>query len=189
MMKSYWDNLDIKQRRIAALGAAFVVVALLLEFAVFPLWDASARVQKSIAANTKILEEVKKLDADFAVQNAQIARIRQTLAMRRPDFTLFSYLERKAQAADVKGNIKQMNSVPGVKSASFEESLVDMKLEKITIKQLTDFLYQVESPYEMIRIKRITISKMKESPEYISAQLLIASYVPAGARPGGLQTP
>ncbi|HLZ18357.1 MAG TPA: hypothetical protein VKO67_02020, partial [Smithellaceae bacterium] len=81
--------------------------------------------------------------------------------------------------------IKQMNSIPGVKSASFEESLVDMKLEKITIRQLSDFLYQVESPSEMIRIKRITISKMKESPEYISAQMLIASYSPSGPRPGG----
>mgnify|MGYP001345746391 CR=1 FL=1 len=46
MIKSYWNNLDIKQRRIAAAGAAFVVLALLLEFAVFPLWDQSAKMKK-----------------------------------------------------------------------------------------------------------------------------------------------
>lgn len=185
MIKSYWNNLDLKQRRIAAAGAAFVVLALLLELAVFPLWDKGVKMKKSIAANERILKEVKILDAEFATQNAQISRIKQTMAMRRPDFTLFSHLEKKAQAAGVKGNIKQMNSIPGMKSASFEESLVDMKLEKITIRQLSDFLYQVESPSEMIRMKRITISKMKESPEYISAQMLIASYSPSGPRPGG----
>ena len=185
MIKAYWNNLDLKQRRIAAFGAVFVVAALLLEFAVFPLVDANAKMKKSIAANRRILEEVKKLDAEFTAQNDQISKIRQTLASRRPDFTLLSHLEKKAQAANVKGNIKQMSSVPGLKSASFEESLVDMKLEKMTIKQLADFLYQVESPAEMIRIKRITISKMKENPDYISVQLLIASYTPAGVRPGG----
>jgi hypothetical protein len=46
-------------------------------------------------------------------------------------------------------------------------------------------LYQIESPAEMIRIKRINIDKMKESPDYISAQLLIASYTPASGHPGG----
>jgi len=50
---------------------------------------------------------------------------------------------------------------------------------------LTDFLYEVESPSEMIKIKRIAVNKMKESPEYISAQLLIASYTPVSPRPGG----
>lgn len=189
MMMSYWNGLDRKQRRLVAFGAAFVAVALLLEFAVFPFWDARAKMKKSIAANTRILAEMKKMDDEFTTQNEQIAKIRQTLAMRRPDFTLFSHLEKKAQLAYVKGNIKQMNSVPGIKSASFEESLIDLKLEKITTKQLADFLYQVESPSEMIRIKRITISKMKESPEYISAQMLIASYMPAGTVPGGLPTP
>ncbi len=185
MIKSYWKNLDVKQRYIVAFGAAFVGVALLLEFAVFPLWDARAKMKKSIAGNTKKLEEVLKLDAEFALQDAKIAQIKQAMASRRADFTLFSHLEKKAQAAQVKGSIRQMTSVPGLKSAAFEEALVDMKLDKLTIRQLTDFLFQVESPAEMIKIKRITVGKMKESPEYISAQLLIVSYTPASARPGG----
>jgi type II secretory pathway component PulM len=185
MIKSYWNNLDVKQRYIVAFGAAFVCVALLLEFAVIPLWDARAKMKKSIAANAKKYEEVIKLDAEFALQDAKIAQIKQTMASRPADFTLFSHLEKKAQAAQVKGSIRQMNSVPGLRSATFEEALVDMKLDKLTIKQLTDFLYQVESPSEMIKIKRITVGKMKESPEYVSAQLLVVSYTPVAPRPGG----
>ncbi len=185
MIKAYWANLDVRQRYIVAFGAAFVVVALLVEFAVFPLWDARAKMKKSISSNARKLEEVKKIDGEFAVHNEQIARIKQALAMRRPDFTLFSHLEKKAAAAGVKGSIKQMNSLPGVKSLAFDETMIDMRLDKLTIKQVADFLYQVESPSDMIKIKRMTVNKMKESPEYVSVQLLIASYTPAGARPGG----
>ena len=59
-----------------------------------------------------------------------------------------------------------------------------MKLDKLTMKQLTDFLYLVESPEEMIRIRRISIVKMKESPEYISALIQVFTYQPhsAGSR-------
>ena len=69
-----------------------------------------------------------------------------------------------------------MNSSKGIQSVSLEESLIDMKLEKITIKQLTDFLYFVESPADLVRIKKIIINKMKENPEYLSAQLQISSF-------------
>ena len=185
MMKSFWKNLDTRQRYIAIFGIVCVVLALALKFVVFPLWDAKARMKKSIASSAGKQEELIRLDAELGAQTAKIAQIKQALAMRRPDFTLFSYLEKKAQAANVKGNVKQMNSVPGQKSPAFEEALVDMKIEKITIRQLTDFLQQVELPAEMIKIKRITISKMKESPEYLSVQLLVASYTPVTARPGG----
>ena len=185
MIKAYWANLDTRQRYVVGFGAAFAIAVLLLAFVVFPLWDAKAKMQKSISGNSRKLEEMVKMDAEFVVQEAKISRIKRVLASRQGDFTLFAYLEKKAISAGVKGSIKQMNSIQGTKTASFEETLIDLKLEKLTIKQLTDFLYQVESPDEMIRIKRITIDKMKESPEYISVQILIASYTPAVSRPGG----
>jgi len=185
MIKAYFANLDTRQRYLVIFCAAAVVVALVLAFVVFPMWDARAKMKKTTSSGQKKLEELVKIDADLTAQEAQISRIKQALASRRADFTLFSYLEKKAVAANVRGRIKRMNSVPGVKSPSFEETLIDLSLEKITIKQLTDFLYQIESPAEMIRIKRITIDKMKESPDYISAQLLIASYTPASGNPGG----
>jgi len=185
MMKSFWEKLDTRQRYVALIGAAGVILVLCLRFAVFPLIDAKAKMKKTIAVNSQKMDEVNRLDAEFALQNVKIAQIRQALASRPADFTLFSHLEKKAQAVHIKGSIKQMNSVPGLKTDAFEESLVDLKLEKLTIKQLTDFLYQVESQAEMIKIKRITVSKMKESPEYISVQLLVASYTPAARRAGG----
>ncbi len=185
MIKAYLANLDTRQRYLVIFCAAAVVVALVLALVVFPMWDARAKMKKKATSGQKKLEELVKIDADLTAQDAQISRIKQALASRRADFTLFSYLEKKAVAANVRSRIKRMNSLQGAKSPSFEETLIDLSLEKITIRQLTDFLYQIESPAEMIRIKRISIDKMKESPDYISVQLLIASYTPVSGRPGG----
>jgi len=105
------------------------------------------------------------------------------MATRGADSTLFSYLEKRATLANVRGRIKYMNSSRGMQSASFEESLIDMKLDKITIKQLADFLFFAESPADLVRIKKITVNKMKESPEYLSAQLQISSLQPLSQQP------
>jgi general secretion pathway protein M len=185
MIKSYWDSLNSRQRSIAGFGIVFVVAVLAWVFILSPLWEAKAKMEKSILSNSRKLAEMVRMDEAFADQEAQISRIKTVLSTRR-DFTLFSYLEKKAVATRVKGSIRQMNSMQGTKSASFEESLIDLKLDRLTIRQLAEFLYQVESPDEMIRIKRITIDKMKESPEYVSAQILVASYTPAASRAGGM---
>jgi len=185
MIREYWTELEPRQRRLASFGAAAVAGILILALVVFPLWDARAKMKKSISANTRKLAEMERIEADYAAADAQIARIKSTLVARRADFTLFAYLEQKAAAAGVKGSIRQMNSLQGVKSPSFEESQIDLKLDKITMRQLADFLYQIESPADLIRIRRITVDKMKESPEYLSAQLLVASYTPVSSGSGG----
>ena len=186
MIKSFWDKLDKKQRYIVAGTTAFVLIALILELVIFPLWDAQAKVRQTLQINQKKLDEVIKLDAEFAGQEAKISKIKKVMSTRTADFSLFSYLEKKATQAGVRENIKYMNSSRGIQSAAFEESLIDMKLDKITIKQLTDFLYFAESPADLVRIKRITVNKMKESPEYLSAQLQITSVQALSSRPGGL---
>jgi general secretion pathway protein M len=186
MIKSFWDKLDKNQRYIVAGAAAVVLIALILELVIFPLWDAQARIKQTLQINQKKLDEVIKLDAEFAGQEARISKIKRVVSTRTANFSLFSYLEKKAAQAGVRGNIKYMNSSRGTQSASFEESLIDMKLDKITIKQLTDFLYFAESSADLVRIKRITVNKMKESPEYLSAQLQITTVAALSSRPRGL---
>ncbi|MCX5848766.1 MAG: hypothetical protein NTW65_04895 [Deltaproteobacteria bacterium] len=176
MIKTFWDKLDAKQQKLVAGAAIFVCIALILEIVVFPFWGVKAKLAKAIQVNQKKLNEISRLDAEFASQEAAMAKIKRAVSARGADFTLFAYLEKKATQANVRGRIKQMNSSRGVQSASFEESLIDMKLEKITIKQLTDFLYFAESPADLVRVKKIIVNKMKESPEYLSAQLQISSF-------------
>jgi general secretion pathway protein M len=185
MIKEFWDRLNKKQRYYVEGAAVLVLAVLILEFGIFPLWDAKEKIKQNVQINQKKLSEITMLDREFARQEAKMAKVKQVMAMRPADYSLFAYLEKKAVQAGVKGNIKNMNSSRGVQTANYEESLVDVKLDKITIKQLTDFLYYTESAADLIRIKRITISKMKESPEYLSAQLQLVSFQVSSPRPGG----
>jgi hypothetical protein len=91
---------------------------------------------------------------------------------------LFSYLERKAGEVGVKSNIKSMNPLKGKVVGPYEETAVDMQLEKLILKQVTDFLYVVESPGELVRIRKVSIQKMKDTPEYLSVFIQVITYLP-----------
>jgi general secretion pathway protein M len=185
MIKTFWGKLDEKQRMLAVAAVSLVVLIMILQLAFIPFWKAKTKLTKSLKANQKKLAEISLLDAEFAAQEGAMAKIKNAMSARGADFTLFAHLERKAAQANVRGRIKQMNSSKGFKSSSLEESLIDMKLEKITIKQLNDFLYYIESPADLVRIKKITVSKMKESPEYLNAQLQISSFQTLNQQQGG----
>jgi general secretion pathway protein M len=185
MIRELWSKLDKQQRRLVTGGAIFIFIVLILEFGIFPLREAQVKIRQAAQINQKKLNEMVVLDKEFIRQEVKTTRVKKALAARTADFSLFSYLEKKAQQAGVKGNIKNMSSSRGAQTANYEESLIDMRLDKITVKQLTDFLYYAESTADLIKIKRITVTKMRENPEYLSAQIQLALFQALSSHPGG----
>ncbi|MDA8126953.1 MAG: type II secretion system protein GspM [Deltaproteobacteria bacterium] len=184
-MRAFWDQLTKSQKRVVAVGAALVAGVLLLQLVLIPWFEARQRVARQIAAGEKALQDLAVLGTEYGVLQQRSEAIRRTLTKRPPGFTLFSYLDRKAGEAGVKGNVRSLNPLKATPAGAYEEAAVEMKLDKLTMKQLADFFYLLESPEEMIRIRKASIAKMKESPEYISALIQVFTYqplTPAGGR-------
>ncbi len=175
-MRQFWDQLTNNQKLTVTAGLVFVGAALFVQFAVVPYLDARQNVRRAIIASEKVLRDLAVLGAEYGVLRQRSEEIRQLIERRPPGFALLSYLEKRASDAGVKGSIRSMNLLPTVSSGAYEETTVEMKLDKLTMKQLTDFLYQVELPEEMIRVRRISVVKMKESPEYLSASVQVFTY-------------
>jgi general secretion pathway protein M len=182
-MRRFWDQLTQSQKKIVWAGVLFAAGALLLQLAILPYFDARQRVQRAIAASEKTLREMAVLGAEYGRIRQQSAEIRRMIERRPAGFALFSYLERKAGEAGLKGNIRGINPLKSTPAATYEEVAVEMRLDRLTMKQLTDFLYLVESLEELIRIRKISIAKMKEAPDHLSALIQVFTYQPL--TPGG----
>ena len=175
-MNDFWNNLSRRQQYAMSIGWTVVLALLLAQFLLFPFLEAKKTVNRAIISNEKILGEMALLSAEYRGLKQHEEGIQQALARRVRDFTLFSHLERVAGEAGVKANIKYINASKGSASGPYEELPVEIKLEKITLKQLTDFFYILESPQDLIRIKKLVVSKMKENPEYLAAQIQAVTF-------------
>ena len=182
-MRRFWDQLTKSQKFTIMAGAVVAGALLLVQFVLLPYGEERQNVRSAIAAIEKVLREIGVLGAEYAVLRQRSEEIKRVIGRRPPEFALLTYLEKKAGDAALKGNIRSMNQLKGTPTESYEETGVEMKLDRLTMKQLTDFLYLAEAPEEMIRIRRISIAKMKESPEYLSALIQFFTYLPAS--PGG----
>ena len=184
-MKKYWDTLG-RREKIAILGGAGVAALILLvQFAILPFWEEKTRVAKALETQEKALEEMNAQLAEYRLIKREMDVIRQAMATRPADFSLPGFVERKARESGVRQNVRAINPSPGESAGSYEEALADVSLERITLRQLVQFLYKADSPRDAVRIRKLTVRKSTESPEYLTATVQLATYQAAAApRPG-----
>jgi general secretion pathway protein M len=157
--------------------AVFAIgVFLILEFLVFPSFEARKRVRRGVEAKEDALREIIRLGSEYQSYRRGSQDVRQTLSRRKGGFTLFSFLEKAAGDAGVKTYIKYMKPSTSTGPGSYKESLVEMKLEAISLTQLLDYLYKIEAPENLVNIKRISIKETKGKSGYLDTILQVMTF-------------
>jgi len=183
-MRQFWDQLTKGQKRNVIAGLAVAAGILLVQFGIVPWLEARQRVAGAIAGSEKALREIASLRAEYGVLRQRSEEVKRAVERRPPGFALLPYLEKKAAEAGVKGHIRSLNPLKPVPAETYEEAAVEMKLDKLTMKQLTDLLYAVESRADLVRIRKMSAGRMKESPEYLTVLIQVFTYqpLPPGSR-------
>jgi type II secretory pathway component PulM len=183
-MKKFWERLGPREKLYILAGAGIAIVVLLVQFAILPFWEDRDRVARAIETQENILKEMNTQLAEYRLLKRDTDSLQRAIESRPPAFTLYSFVERKAREAGVRGNIKSINPSRGLSAGSYEEAMADVSLDKITTRQLVQFLYLADSPRDAVRIRKLTVRKSMESPEYLTATVQLATYqAAAGPRP------
>jgi general secretion pathway protein M len=165
-----------REKYMVTLGTFALVVFLVMQFGVFPFVDKKDRLLRGVEARERGLNEMMLLAAEYEIRKQESRDVGRTLAERPAGFTLFSFLERAGTAVAVKDNIKYMKPSTSQTTGPYKELMVEMKLEKITLGQLVDYLHSIESPESLISIKRLAITEYKQEPGYMDAVIQVVTY-------------
>ena len=165
-----------REKYLTWIAAGCVVIFVLFQFLIFPFFDSKKRLEGGLKTKEKSLNEIVGLSSEYRGLQTGSQSIDQTLARRRQGFTLFSFLETAAGAAEVKSQIKYMKPSVSPGTGDYKESEVEMKLEGVTLEQLVGYLHRIESPADSVNIKRITISQNKKEKGYLDATLQVYTF-------------
>jgi len=164
-----------KRERYAIIGAAGVIfVFIVARLIIYPLISRTEHLRRSLQVKSAMLTEMRQLQSQYLAIN-QKAKLSLARFKQRPrGFTLFSFLDRLAGETGIKDRISYMKpSRKTEKNSPYKISRVEMKLEAITLEQLTRYLYGVETSANMVEIKKIAISKKDKKQGLINAILQV----------------
>jgi len=153
-----------------------VAIFLLLQFLIFPFFETRRRLQRSVRAKEEGLKEILRLSSEYLSHRERTQGVQEVLARRNKGFTLFSFLEKSAGDAGVKAHIKYMKPSVSTGPGPYKESLVEMKLEAITLQQLISYLYGIESPDDAVGIKRLSIDENRRKSGSLDAILQVLTF-------------
>ena len=166
-----------KDRRALTIGISVLVLFLLSQFVLFPLLDKRKRLERGISAKQKGLVEMKEMQSRFHQLSRQSNTLGQRVASRSADFGLFSFLEKKAAEVEVKENIAYMKPSDATGDGPLQQVMVEMKLKAVNLKQLVAFLERVESPENIVALKRISIQENKKEEGTLDVIMQVISLV------------
>ena len=174
--KSGIDSLDKREQRVLFGGILFVVCFLLFQFVVVPFFESRTKIEKSIERKRSELVNIAKLQKEYEVIRSEAGGVKVKLSQRAPDFTLFTFLDKQATASKVKNRIKYMKPSTSEGNDNLNQSVVEMKLQRVTLKSLVLFIRLVESVDNVVSIRRISIQQSGREPGYLDVILQIMTF-------------
>lgn len=173
-------KLNLNRREKYAVTAAGICVSafVIMQFIIFPFLDKRDLIQRRIKIQNSALNDMLVLSEEYRSLNQKIKDAEKMFSRRPSGFTLFSFLDQLAGKAKIKKYIGYMKpSKINKKGTSYKISRVEMKFKAIDLKELTPFLYWVETSRNMVYIKRMVLSKTgKGNKVFIDVVLLVETY-------------
>jgi len=162
-----------EQVAVLSVGGIFLIY-LVIQLVVSPVIGKKISMKRSLAAKKMTLSEMQSLKAEYVAVKKQKDTSALNMAGRKKDFTLFSFLDKLAGEAGIKGNISYMKpSTSNQPNSRYKKSIVEMKVEGITMKQLSDYLHSVETSRNSVVVKRLSISSKGGKERAITAVMQV----------------
>ena len=165
-----------REKYFVTIAACLIGGFFLFQFLIAPFFEKRDRLQRGIQAKEEGQAEILRLSAEYKNLQKGSQNMQRLLAKRDKGFTLFAFLEKAAGDCGVKERINYMKPSSSKGAGPYKESMVEMKLEGITLNQLTEYLYRVESPENIVSIRRISIKENAKQSGYLEAVLQASTY-------------
>jgi general secretion pathway protein M len=156
------SKLSRREKIVVAAGGGALLLFLLVQLVI------------AAEAKTVMLADMQRMKAEYEGIRSQTRQAESRFTQRDKGFTLFSFLDQLAGQARIKERVSYMRpSKVDQKNSAFKLSRVEMKIEAVTLEQLTQFLYGVESSRNMAAVSKLSITRRDQKEGLLDAILQV----------------
>ncbi len=163
-------------------GIFVVFVFLAVQFVFFPLMDRKKELTRILTIEQDGLQQISTLRSQYLKMTRGMDKQPASQSDRPPEFTLFSFLDSRAEASGVKKNIDYMRPFSQTaEDGSFQISKVRLKLKNLYLNDFMEFLKQVETSGNGVHVVSISLARTGENDNLLEAVLETQTLMPGEA--------
>lgn len=168
-------GMNPRDQTIALVATAIILVLII----VLPVMVASGKISKMEKAITNGDVQIKEIIREIDRLNESKAKLSDVQSMLAGGFdaSISTTLENLANKGGIQDRIDSLKEKTAAPSDLFDESSVDVRLKKITLPELVDYLYSIEhSPDKLLRLKRLEIKPRYDNPKEFNVSFQVSTY-------------
>jgi general secretion pathway protein M len=168
------SQLKPRERIFVTVGGIALVLALLYLAVLMPYRGALTRLDKQIAARGRQLQDVKSLRAQYLAMQQQILMVEMRVKNSQ-DFSALTFIESLVERTAGRENLLSMRPQSPVTQSEFTLDSVEVKLEKLTLKQVLELLWGVEAANTPMQVKNLYLKQRFDDHSLLDASMTITA--------------
>jgi len=163
-------NLGERDKKVLIFGGVAAALILLYAIVLSPLTADLSLKRELIPKKERDLEEVKSLRAQYLDIQQRLQQAQAAAAQRGP---LLTDIENISKRANLSSKVVSLKPQEGVQTEGFKESIVEVRLENITLYDVVNYVYMIEK--DALRIKKLQFKPRFDNPKLLNATILVSS--------------
>ena len=151
-------------------GGIAAAVILLYAFVIAPLSTDLSRKRDMIPMKEKDLADIRVLKDQYLDMQRRLQEVQASAAKRGP---LLTEIENITKRTNLGGKIVSLKPQAGVQTANFKESIVEIKLENVTLYDIVNYVNQLEKA--TLRIRKLYFKPRFDNPKLLNSTIQVSS--------------
>ena len=178
IMDSFYKLSSNQQMGVLAAGVAIVILVLIGSFTVY-LTQVS-RLKTDLANSFAALDELESLRVAYEQENGKYEKVVDMVKRRTRGMQMRPFFEKKANDLSVTVENLTEKTIPlaneNALSAAMQEVTVEMRLPKISVPRMLNFLVEVEKANKYLRVRDLTVRGRYGTKLFFDGQATIRGY-------------
>jgi general secretion pathway protein M len=168
------SKLSRREKIVVAAGGCLLALFLLVQLVIAPAFSRTSQMRRAVQSKTLILADMQRLKSEYDGLKSRAKQSEGRYTRRDKGFTLFSFLDQLAGQSGIKERVNYMRpSKIEQKNSPLKLSRVEMKLEAVTLEQLTTFLARVETSRNMAVVSKLSVNRRDQKEGLLDAILQV----------------
>jgi type II secretory pathway component PulM len=168
-------QLTKRERTVVIAGASFLALLVVVQFIVRPTTERISMLRRVVADKRAALSDLQAGSAEYETLTGEVERLRSMISRQQESRTMLSAIERIGEASGLSENVLSLKPTTVTMDEEYEETVVEIRLDRITLAQLVEFLGKLESLGRAGGIKAVDVRRAERSEGALRAVVQLAT--------------
>ena len=153
-------RLTHRELRLVIGSVVFIAAWALFVFGVKPALERIETLNRAIPEKKSELEQLNIKAGEYTVLYEGLKELRTKIDLQEKTFELLPFVESLVQECGLTKNVVTMKQVVSqLETNNYHETIVEIKMENLMLRQLVDFLWKIQSSKALVGTQSLYIKK------------------------------